>query len=83
MSIESDLRSKRQWFFEKNIIMWPGQAMGLEIKEILLQEINQQGTTLLMVTHDNELAQRAHRNIQILDGQLTDINKSQLTDLAV
>ncbi|ALO44299.1 ABC transporter ATP-binding protein [Pseudoalteromonas sp. SS15] len=49
----------------------------------LLQEINQQGTTLLMVTHDNELAQRAHRNIQILDGQLTDINKSQLTDLAV
>ena len=46
----------------------------------LLQEINQQGTTLLMVTHDNELAQRAHRNIQILDGQLTDINKSQLTD---
>ena len=49
----------------------------------LLQEINQQGTTLLMVTHDNELAQRAHRNVQILDGQLTDINKSQLTDLAV
>lgn len=49
----------------------------------LLQEINQQGTTLLMVTHDNELAQRASRNIQILDGQLTDINKSQLTDLAV
>lgn len=49
----------------------------------LLQEINQQGTTLLMVTHDNELAQRAHRNIQILDGQLTDIRKDQLTDLAV
>lgn len=49
----------------------------------LLQEINQQGTTLLMVTHDNELAQRAHRNIQILDGHLADINKDQLTDLAV
>ncbi len=49
----------------------------------LLQEINQQGTTLLMVTHDNELAQRAHRNIQILDGQLSDISKDQLTELAV
>ncbi len=49
----------------------------------LLQEINQQGTTLLMVTHDNELAQRAHRNIQILDGHLSDINKDQLTELAV
>ncbi|KZN36708.1 ABC transporter ATP-binding protein [Pseudoalteromonas luteoviolacea] len=49
----------------------------------LLQEINRQGTTLIMVTHDNELAQRAHRNIQILDGQLSDIAKSQLTDLAV
>ncbi|AOT09124.1 ABC transporter ATP-binding protein [Pseudoalteromonas luteoviolacea] len=49
----------------------------------LLQEINRQGTTLIMVTHDNELAQRAHRNIQILDGQVSDIAKSQLTDLAV
>ncbi|WP_221887252.1 ABC transporter ATP-binding protein [Pseudoalteromonas luteoviolacea] len=49
----------------------------------LLQEINRQGTTLIMVTHDYELAQRAHRNIQILDGQLSDIAKSQLTDLAV
>ncbi|KID58484.1 ABC transporter ATP-binding protein [Pseudoalteromonas luteoviolacea] len=49
----------------------------------LLQDINRQGTTLIMVTHDNELAQRAHRNIQILDGQVSDIAKSQLTDLAV
>ncbi|GEK11465.1 MULTISPECIES: ABC transporter ATP-binding protein [Pseudoalteromonas] len=49
----------------------------------LLQEVNQAGTTLIMVTHDNELARRAGRNIQILDGELTDITKSQLTDLAV
>ncbi|MCO7190415.1 ABC transporter ATP-binding protein [Pseudoalteromonas rubra] len=47
----------------------------------LLEEINRQGTTLLMVTHDNELAQRAHRNIQILDGQLRDINKNELVEL--
>ncbi|MEK0158421.1 ABC transporter ATP-binding protein [Pseudoalteromonas piscicida] len=49
----------------------------------LLQEVNQAGTTLIMVTHDNELARRAGRNIQILDGELTDISKSQLTELAV
>ncbi|WP_125563253.1 ABC transporter ATP-binding protein [Pseudoalteromonas rubra] len=47
----------------------------------LLEEINRQGTTLLMVTHDHELAQRAHRNIQILDGQLRDINKNELIEL--
>ncbi|KAF7786876.1 MULTISPECIES: ABC transporter ATP-binding protein [Pseudoalteromonas] len=47
----------------------------------LLEEINRQGTTLLMVTHDHELAQRAHRNIQILDGQLRDINKNELVEL--
>ncbi|WP_125784154.1 ABC transporter ATP-binding protein [Pseudoalteromonas rubra] len=47
----------------------------------LLEEISRQGTTLLMVTHDHELAQRAHRNIQILDGQLRDINKNELVEL--
>jgi putative ABC transport system ATP-binding protein len=25
-----------------------------------------------MVTHDPELARRAHRNVQVLDGQVTD-----------
>jgi putative ABC transport system ATP-binding protein len=36
----------------------------------LLEEINQSGTTIVMVTHDPELARRAHRNVQLLDGQL-------------
>jgi len=36
----------------------------------LLEEINQSGTTIVMVTHDSELARRAHRNVQLLDGQL-------------
>ena len=40
----------------------------------LLETINQQGTTIIMVTHDNQLAKRAHRNIQILDGQVSDIH---------
>lgn len=43
----------------------------------LLETINQQGTTIIMVTHDNQLAKRAHRNIQILDGQVNDIRQSE------
>ena len=38
----------------------------------LLEEINENGTTIIMVTHDPELARRAHRNVQVLDGQVTD-----------
>ena len=30
------------------------------------------GTTIIMVTHDPELARRAHRNVQVVDGQLSD-----------
>ena len=36
----------------------------------LLEAINANGTTIVMVTHDPELARRAHRNIQLLDGQI-------------
>ena len=39
----------------------------------LLEEINQQGTTIIMVTHDPELAARAQRNVHIVDGQATDL----------
>jgi putative ABC transport system ATP-binding protein len=38
----------------------------------LLEEINASGTTIIMVTHDPELARRAHRNVQVLDGSITD-----------
>ena len=31
------------------------------------------GTTILMVTHDPELAARAQRNVHIVDGQVTDL----------
>jgi putative ABC transport system ATP-binding protein len=41
----------------------------------LLEEINRQGTTIIMVTHDPELAARAHRNIHIMDGQVTDLDE--------
>jgi putative ABC transport system ATP-binding protein len=39
----------------------------------LLEEINGQGTTIVMVTHDPELAARAQRNVHIVDGIATDL----------
>jgi putative ABC transport system ATP-binding protein len=40
----------------------------------LLEEINAAGTTIVMVTHDPELAARAQRNVHIVDGMATDIS---------
>lgn len=36
----------------------------------LLEEINEEGTTIIMVTHEPNLARRAQRNIFLRDGQL-------------
>ncbi|MFS1524265.1 ABC transporter ATP-binding protein [Microbulbifer sp. 2304DJ12-6] len=44
-------------------------ANGEEIME-LLDQLNQQGTTICMVTHDSRFAQRATRTVELLDGQL-------------
>jgi putative ABC transport system ATP-binding protein len=41
----------------------------------LLQEINAAGTTIVMVTHNPELAQRAHRQIHVVDGQVAQIHQ--------
>ena len=38
----------------------------------LLKEINDAGTTIIMVTHELELADRARRNIFVRDGELHD-----------
>ncbi len=40
----------------------------------LLEEINAAGTTIVMVTHDPELAARAQRNVHIVDGVATDLS---------
>lgn len=40
----------------------------------LLEKINEQGTTIIMVTHDADLARRAQRNIQVIDGQVNDFS---------
>ena len=37
----------------------------------LLQEINDKGTTIIMVTHDQLLANQSQRNIHILDGRIS------------
>jgi putative ABC transport system ATP-binding protein len=39
----------------------------------LLEQVNEMGTTVIMVTHDPELARRAHRNVHIVDGQISDL----------
>lgn len=44
----------------------------------MLEEINAAGTTIVMVTHDPELARRVHRNIHIMDGQVTDLESDLL-----
>ena len=41
----------------------------------LIEQINSLGTTVIMVTHDAELARRAHRNVHMLDGQVTDFTE--------
>ena len=41
----------------------------------LLEEVNRQGTTIVMVTHDPELAARAQRNVHVIDGQVTDFEE--------
>lgn len=43
----------------------------------LLEEINAQGTTILMVTHDPELALRSQRNVHIIDGQVSDLAQQE------
>jgi putative ABC transport system ATP-binding protein len=43
----------------------------------LLEQINRDGATIVMVTHDSELARRAPRNIQVVDGQIADFSLYQ------
>jgi putative ABC transport system ATP-binding protein len=46
--------------------------MAMSVME-LIAEINHSGTTIVMVTHDPRLAERASRNVHILDGRVSDI----------
>lgn len=41
----------------------------------LLEELNEQGTIVVIVTHDPEIAARAQRNVHIVDGIAADIER--------
>jgi putative ABC transport system ATP-binding protein len=45
------------------------RASGREVLDIL-ENLNQQGMSLIMVTHDPELGRRASRRIEMLDGRI-------------
>lgn len=47
--------------------------MALSVME-LLKEINDKGTTIVMVTHDQDLAKQAKRNIYVRDGQVSELS---------
>jgi len=49
-------------------------TMSNQIMELLLQ-INGAGTTILMVTHNPELATQAHRQVHIVDGKIDQIHE--------
>ena len=43
----------------------------------LLEEIHREGATIVMVTHDPELAARAQRNVHVIDGQVVDVGDAE------
>jgi putative ABC transport system ATP-binding protein len=45
--------------------------MGAEVMDILLK-LNAEGTTVVMVTHDEQEARRVNRIVRVFDGQLVD-----------
>ncbi|WP_449405682.1 ABC transporter ATP-binding protein [Massilia phosphatilytica] len=49
----------------------PRQQMGAEVIDILLR-LNAEGTTIVMVTHDEHEARRVGRIVRVFDGQLVE-----------
>ncbi|WP_341836453.1 ABC transporter ATP-binding protein [Chitinophaga pollutisoli] len=43
-------------------------AMGNEVMEILLRLNKEDGTTIVMVTHDEQMARKTHRLVRLFDG---------------
>ena len=50
-------------------------AKGLEIMK-LLNDLNKQGITLLIITHDMNVARQAHRVVEIRDGKITEKHRT-------
>ena len=53
-------------------------AMTREIMD-LLDRINAAGTTIVMVTHSPECAERAHRQLHVFDGRIVDVERPHLS----
>ena len=49
----------------------------------LLEELHRDGATIVMVTHDPQLAARAQRNVHVIDGQVVDIAAEMRMDPAL
>lgn len=47
------------------------QKTGAQVME-LFEELNKDGRTIIMITHDNDIARHAKRVVKILDGYLTE-----------
>ena len=45
--------------------------MARQVMEIL-HNLNKDGATIIMVTHDPDQAREVNRNVQVIDGQLAD-----------
>lgn len=50
------------------------QASGKQVME-LFEELNREGVTIIMITHDANVAAHAHRTVKIVDGRLYDDDK--------
>jgi putative ABC transport system ATP-binding protein len=53
-------------------------AMTREIMD-LLERINAAGTTIVMVTHNPECSERAHRQLHVFDGRIVDLERPRVT----
>ena len=42
----------------------------------LIEEIHEQGNTIIIVTHEEDIAQYAHRIIRLVDGQIASDEKN-------
>jgi putative ABC transport system ATP-binding protein len=49
----------------------------------LLEELHRDGATIVMVTHDPQLAARSQRNVHVIDGQVVDLTAELSPALAV
>ncbi|MBL8278029.1 MAG: ABC transporter ATP-binding protein [Pelomonas sp.] len=56
-------------------------AMARSVME-LLEELHRDGATIVMVTHDPQLAARAQRNVHVIDGQVVDLAAELNTAMA-